>query len=259
MKNGDHVTIDWYERTIAAAVWLKIGSSALSLPPFAQCESSIKLADGAPVINTLNTTLTISAPGASEMRIGRLDDLSDAVWQPYAETLDWQLEPATSIVTQTVYAQFRHETEELLCSGAIVADSIVLDMLPPTGAVTLEENTAYTATLRLTVTDQEGGSGVRFIAIHPSSIADEPGFDPASMPDEFWDDVESTITIFKPMGFEGNMEERLQSTPSLDLSYKVWFRDAAGNISEPITVVIPHIEVPPAIPTYSVFLPVLVR
>ncbi len=259
VRNGDHVTIDWYERTIAAAVWLKIGSSALSLPPLsAQCEASIKLADGAPVINTLNTTLTISAPGASEMRIGRLDDLSDAVWQPYTETLDWQLEPATSIVTQTVYAQFRNEAEELLCSGAIVADSIVLDMLPPTGAVTLEENTAYTATLRLTVTDQEDGSGVRFVAIHPS-IADQPGFDPASMPDEFWGDVESVITIFKPMGFEGNMEEGLQSTPSLDLSYQVWFRDAAGNISEPITVVIPSVEAPPVIPTYSVFLPMLIR
>lgn len=259
VQNGDQVTINLYERSGLARVWLKLGSSALNLPPLsAQCEASAKLADGAPVINTLSTTLTISATGASTMKIGRLDDLSDAVWQPYTETLDWQLEPATSIVTQTVYAQFRDETEAPLCSSAILADSILLDMLPPNGTVVLEENTAGTATFRFTATDQEDGSGVSAIAM-VVVLPDDPPFEPTELLDNEWLAWEETMSIAKPMRYQAEESATANLVADDSLTYQIWFRDAAGNISAPITVVVPHIEAPPVSATYSVYLPLLAR
>lgn len=237
VQNGDQVNVTWYEREGMARVWLKQGLQALTLPPLsAQCDAQIRIADGAPVINTPATTLTITAADAAEMKVSRLEDLSDASWQPVTTTLDWQLEPATGVMTHTVYAQFRDDTEETLCQGAIIADDILLDTLPPTGTATIAANDAISVTLQLDAGDQPDGSGVAYVAIFPV-LADEEAQLSAldELPEEIWQAYEPQITVFKPMTLMGEIE----------VNYQIWFRDAAGNVAEPITVAVPQVEPPP--------------
>ena len=237
VQNGDQVNVTWYEREGMARVWLKQGLQALTLPPLsAQCDAQIRIADGAPVINTPATTLTITAADAAEMKVSRLEDLSDASWQPFTTTLDWQLEPANGVMTHTVYAQFRDDTEETLCQGAIISDDILLDTLPPTGTATIAANDAISVTLQLDASDQPDGSGVAYVAIFPV-LPDEDAqlSELGELPEEVWQAYEPQITIFKPMTLMGETE----------VNYRIWFRDAAGNIAEPITVAVPQVEPPP--------------
>ncbi len=237
VQNDDQVNVTWYEREDMARVWLKQGLQALTLPPLsAQCDARIRIADGAPVINTPATTLTITAADAAEMKVSRLEDLSDASWQPFTTTLDWQLEPATGVMTHTVYAQFRDATEETLCQGAIISDDILLDTLPPTGTATIAANDAISVTLQLDAGDQSDGSGVAYVAIFPV-LPDEDAqlSELGELPEEVWQAYEPQITIFKPMTLMGETE----------VNYRIWFRDAAGNIADPITVVVPQVEPPP--------------
>jgi hypothetical protein len=257
-QKGDQVDITWYEHTGLARVWLKIGSSALTLPPLAtQCDAHIKLADGAPVTNRVTNPLTISAPDAAEMKISHREDMSDATWQPYAPSLEWELAPANEVVTRTVYAQFRDASEQTLCQGAILADNILLDTLPPNGTVNIATNAAMTATLQLVANDQMDGSGIWSVAIQPVT-PETPAVDPATLPEEAWQVYSSTITIFKPMSFEGSEPEAHLAAIS-ELTYQISFRDAAGNISEPVTITVPHVESPPDEQPRQIYLPLVIR
>lgn len=255
--NGDRVNITLYERSGLARVWLKLGPSALLPPLSAQCDASISIADSAPVINTDGATLTLSAADASEVRLSNRADLSDASWQPYTTTLEWSLEPAQGPLVRSVYVQFRDSDERPLCSGAILADDILVDPLPPTGTVTLEENTWETARLSIKAADQDEGSGVRLMALQITA-PDMPTLNPADLPEEAWQEVTETVTINKPMGYEtANPLDGSMLTTVNDLTYQIWFRDAAGNTSAPVTMVVPHIAAPLA--SNAIYLPLVRR
>ncbi|MEI6775569.1 MAG: C39 family peptidase [Chloroflexales bacterium] len=244
VQNGDQVNITWYERTGLARVWLKLGSSALTMPPLAaQCDARIKIADGAPVINTLATTLTISATDALDMKVGRLEDLSDASWQPYTTTLPLQFTPSSSVITQTVYAQFRDSTGATLCQGAIMADDILLDPLPPIGTATIMANDALTVTFHLDASDQADGSGIDSVAVWPIDPA-FPVTTTNTLPENIWQPYDTTVITFKPM----------ISDAGVHIAYQVWFRDAAGNIAAPLTVIVPYIAA-----QQRVYLPLISR
>ena len=258
VQNGDQVNITWYERTGLARVWLKLGSSALTMPPLAaQCDASIKIADGAPVINTLTTTLTLSVTDAVEMKVSQLDTLSDATWQPYTTTLPLQFATSSSILTQTVYAQFRDTTGATLCQGAVLADETLYDALPPMGTATVAANDAVSVTLTLTATDQTDGSGVASVAVLPVTPG-EPATDLTTLPDEAWQAYSANVTITKPMGYEAtDPATQAALAATTDLTYQVWFRDAVGNIAAPLTVTVPYVA--PAVTTLKVYLPLVIR
>jgi hypothetical protein len=249
-QKGDQVDITWYEHTGLARVWLKIGSSALTLPPLAtQCDARIKLANGAPVTNRVTTPLTISAPDAAEMKISHREDMSDATWQPYAPSLEWELVPANEVVTRTVYAQFRDASEQTLCQGAILSDDIVLDTLAPTGTAAIQSSDALTVTLLLDGRDQPEGSGVDAVMIRPIT-PDNPMTDIAELPENAWQPYSTPMTIFKPM----------TSVAMTQLAYQVWFRDAAGNVSESIIITEPQVEDPPQDEQpRQIYLPLVIR
>ena len=258
VQNGDKINISWYDHGSLARVWLKLGSSALSMPPLAaQCDARIAIADGAPVINTLTTTLTLSVTDALEMKVSQLDTLSDATWQPYTTTLPLQLAASSSILTQTVYAQFRDTTGATLCQGAILADDTLFDPLPPTGTATVAANDAVSVTLTLDATDQTDGSGVASVAIVPVTPG-QPATDPTTLPNEAWQAYSANVTITKPMGYEATDPATQASiAATTDLTYQVWFRDAVGNIAAPLTVTVPYVA--PAVTTLKVYLPALSR
>ncbi len=254
VQNRDQVDISWYDHGSLARVWLKLGTSALTMPPLsAQCNASINIADGAPVINTLATSLTISATDALDMKISQLADLSDASWQPYTTTLPIQLAPSSSIITQTVYAQFRDTTGASLCQGAIMADDILLDPLPPSGIAIITANDSHSVTLQLDASDQTDGSGVMQVAIQPVTPG-QPAIDPATLPDVAWQSYSAAVTLFKPLSFESSSTSTQAVSTTSDLTYQVWFRDAAGNIAAPLTVTVPYIT-----STHQIYLPLIRR
>lgn len=90
--------------------------------------------------------------------------------------------------------------------------------------------------MQLDAGDQPDGSGVAYVAIFPV-LADEEAQLSAldELPEEIWQAYEPQITVFKPMTLMGEIE----------VNYQIWFRDAAGNVAEPITVAVPQVEPPP--------------
>ncbi|WP_129632455.1 M23 family metallopeptidase [Candidatus Oscillochloris fontis] len=251
VRNGDRVNVTWYEHAGLARAWLKIGPTAMMVPPMAAtCDASIAIADNAPMIRTPATTLTINAPGAAEMKVGHLADLSDAIWQPYAATIPLQLASSSSVITQTVYAQFRDSTAEPLCQGGMLSTDVVLDPLPPTGTVAIADNNAILVTLQLAASDQPDGSGIESVAIMPIEPG-QPAIDPTTLPDVAWQAYSSSVSIPKPMSYD------VTQGATTNLTYQVWFRDAVGNIAAPLTVTVPYVA--PLAPTYNVYLPLIRR
>ena len=250
VRNGDDVSLTLYEHGGLARAWLKLGLTALIVPPLAAtCAASLAIADGAPVINTLTPTLTLSATNAVTVGIGFKADLSDAIWQPYTTTLPLQFAPSSSIITQTVYAQFLDAIAWPICQGAILETTSVLDTLPPTGTVTVAANDAVSVTLQLDASDQTDGSGIEAVAFLPVTSG-QPAIDPATLPEEAWQAYSTSVNIPKPMAFA-------DTDPTAGLTYQVWFRDAVGNIAAPLTVTVPYVAAPVVI--QKVFLPLLMR
>jgi len=239
VTNGDRIEIDWYESAGSAAVWLKMGTSALALPPLdVTCDARLWVADGASATAVPTVTLTISATDAVEMRLGNSEAATIAApWQPYTTTLEWLLEPSSDVITRTVYAQFRDAGETILCNSAIIKDDVLLDPLPPQGQVEVMSHTSVTATLRLIATDQGPGNMVKDMLVIEG---DDTAL--ANMPDE-WPWLENEWLPYT--------EELIVAAMPL---YQVWFRDGAGNVSPRITLAGP--TVPPA---HQVFLPLVVR
>jgi hypothetical protein len=226
VRNNDSVNIRWYENRGEAAIWLKQGQQALTLPPLAmECDMSVSLADGAPVTNNETVSLALDAPDAVEMRVGFHENLSDVSWQPFSASSEWTLAPANDVMEQTIYAQFRDQEGALLCDGTVVADSIVVDRLPPEGQATLERTDTFTYIFQLDAHDQDSGSGVKDVAILPEALAYL-----------ITEDDGANATIWQSYSNEITLPILMTSETQGQTTYQVWFRDAAGNISEPITI-----------------------
>jgi len=104
-----------------------------------------------------NVTLTISASGATKMKISNYANFSDATWETYATTKSWQLLPSDG--TKTVYINFRDEAG----ANSSTSDSIILDTTLPTPSLTINEGASSTnnATVTLSIT----ASGATYMKI----------------------------------------------------------------------------------------------
>jgi len=69
---------------------------------------------------TRNVTLTLLAYGAAEMRLANDPDFTDAVWEPFSSTRDWQL--TTGEGTKHVYTQIKYANDS---QSKPVSDSII--------------------------------------------------------------------------------------------------------------------------------------
>ena len=82
--------------------------------------------DDAPFTASQSVQLALADPAAVQMMISRLPDLSDASWEPYAETRAWQLGPGEG--AKAVYARYRNDFDEL---SQVLSDDITLDQTGP--------------------------------------------------------------------------------------------------------------------------------
>jgi hypothetical protein len=74
--------------------------------------------------------------------------------------------------------------------------------------------------------------------------------DIAELPENAWQPYSTPMTIFKPM----------TSVAMTQLAYQVWFRDAAGNVSESIIITEPQVEDPPQDEQpRQIYLPLVIR
>lgn len=82
---------------------------------------SLSIDGGNTYATSVNVNLTISATGASKMKVSNYANFTDATWETYATTKTWQLSSGDG--TKTVYINFKTE------SGANVStsDTITLD------------------------------------------------------------------------------------------------------------------------------------
>ncbi|PDW01145.1 M23 family metallopeptidase [Candidatus Viridilinea mediisalina] len=219
VRNGDLVEIDWYENTGDARVWMTLDHEIaphVVLPPPCS-EASIALAGGASVIRDPATVLHVDAPTASEIRLGFQTDLSGVAWQALADELPVQLEPASSVVTRTIYAQLRNAEGELLCFGSSLSDEITLDPLAPTGQASFEGDDVDGYWIEVVAEDQVNGSGVEGMIVLPAD-ADEPIGDTPDADSLLWQPyINRTEVIPAPR-------------------YHIWLRDGAGNVSEALSI-----------------------
>jgi hypothetical protein len=235
VRNGDVLDIKWYENGGAAAVWLKRTGATLSasvpfLPPtlLPDCDAQVSIDNDVSAINSLSTTLTFTGTNIFEMRVGNQEDLSDVTWQPYSPTLQWQFEPANGMATRMVYAQFRDTNRDPLCDAGTLSDDVLFDPLPPTGSAELLASDEVSATLKLQASDSVDGlslqtddpvvgSTVPFVAILETDSENLIN-DPVELSEWVWQPYSETVTV---------------SNAPL---YQIWFRDGAGNVSQPVTV-----------------------
>ncbi len=132
---------------------------------------SVSIGDGRLYTNQREITIYAHAPGAAEVQLSNDGGFGGATWQPYAPTLAWTLsEPPQKVATLLIFARFRDQQANLLCSSGAIIDDIIYDAQPPVVQdirFTLDEHDAARAAhtpirgkLTITATDQAGGSGV---------------------------------------------------------------------------------------------------
>ncbi|MCS7018649.1 MAG: hypothetical protein RMJ87_00915 [Cytophagales bacterium] len=71
--------------------------------------------------------LSIFARGAKDMKVSEKSDFSDAEWQPYKTTMEWQFDPAIQ-GERTIFVKFRDQAQN---ESVIASDNIILDNTPP--------------------------------------------------------------------------------------------------------------------------------
>lgn len=120
----------WYTRSTE---WIDL--SAGVTPPIDSHRVSIN--EGALFTNQISVTLSIEAPASvAEMMVSNDGGFSGAGWQPYAESVPWQItQYGVAVIPRVVYARFR--TFEGI-ESATFQDDIILDVTAPEGTVTIE-------------------------------------------------------------------------------------------------------------------------
>jgi len=112
--------------------------------------------------NTTAATLILSASdtggsGLSQMRFSN-DNATWSTWESFASTRGWTLTSGSGL--KTVYAQFRDGSNNV---SLTYSDTIILDVLVPTGSISINSGAADTGTPIVTLTlsaSDTGGSGL---------------------------------------------------------------------------------------------------
>jgi len=178
-----------------------------SAPP----TGSVIINAGAPLTNSANATLTLSATSPSgavtQMQLSK-DGVNYFAFEPYATTRAVTLLPGDGV--RTIYVRFRDEIGNV---SAPIAAEIVLDTTKPVGTITFttpDPTTSASGTLALTALDAHGVTHMQFS--RDGGVNYFP-FEPFA--------ASRTVTL--ALG---------QNTLS------VRFKDGAGNVSAPVHAVI---------------------
>jgi hypothetical protein len=147
--------------------------------------------------NSSTITLTLAAPAGSEVQVSEKPFFDAASWQPATEQTSFSL--ALTDGQHSVYVRFRDQNG--LESPPIIR-RILLDRAAPTGRALLRGG----ASTRLEIQAQDNGSGIKDIQIGDSTATGA------------WQPFQATLSM-----------------PNDSANIQVRLRDAAGNVSAPIT------------------------
>ncbi len=198
-----------------------------------QC--TVSMNGGSVYTGQLGVHIFSNTSGAAEILVSNDAGFAGAQWQPYHSAMPWTItDPGNRIVTLSTYVRLRNAAGNPLCYGLNLSDDVIYDPLAPTVSVTIIQSAqqAQLATqaggpinVKLTATDQPGGSGVADMQL--STHADFSG--------AAWQPFSATASLVAQPG---------------DTVY-VRVRDGVGNTSgvAPTTLA----------GNYSVFLPMITR
>jgi hypothetical protein len=117
---------------------------------------NLTINNGASYTNSLEITLNLNAPGATQMRFSANNINWPSYWVPYAATTTYSLTSGQGL--KTVYAQFKNAAGT---TSPTVSAAITLDSAPPTGSIVINNDASGTnnrlVTLNLTAADSGSG------------------------------------------------------------------------------------------------------
>jgi len=122
---------------------------------------------------SLGATLTLNASdtqtGVAQMRFSN-DDASWSAWEPYATTKSWTLASGED-GSRSVYVQFMDGVGNPNTNTAI-SDTILYDVNPPTGSVSINSGAAWTndPAATLTITASDAATGVAEMRISNDAV-----------------------------------------------------------------------------------------
>jgi formylglycine-generating enzyme required for sulfatase activity len=114
---------------------------------------SISINGGASTTASLNVTLSLSASGATEMRIGNSSDFSSVNWESYTPSKSWTLTSGDG--TKMVYVQFRDSAGN---ESSVVSESIVVDTQAPSGSISINGGASHTSDSSVTLNLSASGA-----------------------------------------------------------------------------------------------------
>jgi hypothetical protein len=125
---------------------------------------------GAPITNSLQVTLTLSAPGATQMAFSG-NGTSWPAWEKYGTSKLWDITSTQGL--KTVYAKFRNDAGTV---SEVVTAGITLDSWVPTGSIAINNNAGATNNPRVTLslTAADTGSGLDKMAFSDDGITFSP-------------------------------------------------------------------------------------
>ncbi|MEI7645115.1 MAG: kelch repeat-containing protein [Chloroflexales bacterium] len=140
----------------------------LGVQSMQQC--TVSMNSGAVYTGQLGVHIFSNTSGAAEMLVSNDAGFAGAQWQPYHSAMPWTItDPGSRIVTLSTYVRVRDAGGNPLCSGLNLSDDVIYDPLAPSVSVPviqaapppqLNTQTGSTISMRLSATDQQGGSGV---------------------------------------------------------------------------------------------------
>ncbi len=205
----------------------------LGVQSMQQC--TVSMNSGAVYTGQLGVHIFSNTSGAAEMLVSNDAGFAGAQWQPYHSAMPWTItDPGSRIVTLSTYVRVRDAGGNPLCSGLNLSDDVIYDPLAPSVSVPviqaapqpqLNTQTGSTISMRLSATDQQGGSGVADMQL--STNADFSG--------AAWQPFSATASLVAQPG---------------DTVY-VRVRDGVGNSSDVVHTTLTE--------QHAVFLPLIVR
>ncbi len=162
IASGDGVKTVYAKFKDGAGNWSSVYTDTIILDTTAPT-GTVAISSGAEFTNNTSVTLTLSATdasGISEMRFSN-DNITWFAVEAYATTKTWTLAPGDG--TKTVYVKFKDSAGYW---STAYSDTIVLDTVLPTGAMTINNAANYTntssVTLSLSASDANGLSQMQF-------------------------------------------------------------------------------------------------
>ena len=183
-------------------------SSTITLDTAAGTEYGLSINQGTLFTNQATVTLSIAAKQfTTQMMISNDGGFVGATWEPYNSLKPWTITQYGSyVLPRVVYVRYNDINGNV---SATYQDDIILDVTPPTGAISITsqpngfELTASTVTLSLSATDDVSGVGQMLIS------------NQADFADATWENY-ATSRVWTP-----------GSAPAV----YVKFKDNAGNVS----------------------------